>query len=110
VLAGLNRERPDLSDRALATELARSASSSAVMGTLFMRSGRHDEAVVAYRQSLRYRPNYPATYLNLGYALKDCGRLEAAAGAWELATRLAPQSPAPRQGLSRLGRAVGPPQ
>jgi O-antigen biosynthesis protein len=40
------------------------------LGTLFMRSRRHDEAVVAYGQSLRYRPNYPATYLNLGYALQ----------------------------------------
>jgi cytochrome c-type biogenesis protein CcmH/NrfG len=74
------------------------------LGTLFMRSARHDEAVVAYRQSLRYRPNYAATYLNLGYALKDSGRLEEAAAAWEQAARLAPYNPAPRQELSRLGR------
>jgi tetratricopeptide (TPR) repeat protein len=44
-----------------------------------MRSGRHEEAVQVYRQSLRYRPNYAATYLNLGYALKDGGRIDEAA-------------------------------
>jgi tetratricopeptide (TPR) repeat protein len=59
---------------------------------------------VAYRQSLRYRPNYAATYLNLGYALKDSARLEEAASAWEQAARLMPNDPAPRQELSRLGR------
>ena len=32
------------------------------LGTLLMRCQRHDEAVVAYRQALRYRPNYVATY------------------------------------------------
>jgi hypothetical protein len=68
---------------------------------------RHDEAVVAYRQSLRYRPIYAATYLNLGYALKDSGRLEEAAAAWEQTARLAPYNPAPRQELSRLGRCPG---
>ena len=74
------------------------------LGTLFMRSARRDEAVAAYRQSLRYRPNYAATYLNLGYALKDSGRLEEAAAAWEQAARLVPHDPVPRQELGRLGR------
>ena len=69
-----------------------------------MRCGRPDEAVVAYRQSLRYRPNYVPTYLNLGYAFKDSDRLAEAAAVWEQAARLAPHDPAPRQELSRLGR------
>ena len=55
------------------------------LGIVLMRSGRHDEAVVAYRQSLRYRPNYGPTFMNLGYALKDSGRLAEAAAAWEQA-------------------------
>ena len=56
------------------------------LGTLLMRCQRHDEAVVAYRQSLRYRPNYVATYQYLGYVLKDSGRLAEAAAVWEQAT------------------------
>ena len=58
--------------------------------------------MVAYRQSLRYRPNYGPTFMNLGYALKDSGRLAEAAAAWEQAARLAPNDPGPRRELSRL--------
>jgi tetratricopeptide (TPR) repeat protein len=71
-----------------------------------MRRGRHEEAVVCYRQSLRYRPNYYLTFLNLGYALKDGGRVAEAAAAWEQAARLAPNDPVPRYELSRLGRGL----
>ena len=56
-------------ERALRSLIDRDASDAEAhhnLGTLFMRSGRHEEAIVAYRQSLRYRPNYAATYLNLG--------------------------------------------
>jgi protein O-GlcNAc transferase len=94
-------------ERALRTLIDRDASDAEAhhnLGTLFMRSGRHDEAVVCYRQSLRYRPNYAATYLNLGYALRDSGRVEEAAAAWEQAARLVPHDPAPRQELRLLGR------
>ena len=45
------------------------------LGTLLLRTRRYDEATSAYRQSLRYRTNHPATYLNLGCALKDSGRI-----------------------------------
>ena len=76
------------------------------LGTVFMRSQRHEEAVVAYRQSLRFRPNYFPTFLSLGYAFKDGGRLAEAATAWEQAARLAPHDPTPRYELSRLGRAL----
>ena len=55
-----------------------------------MKARRFDEAVDAYRQSLHYRPDYAATYLNLGYALRDSGRGPEAAVAWEQAARLAP--------------------
>ena len=59
---------------------------------------------MAYRQSLRYRPNYFPTFLNLGYALKDGGRVAEAAAAWEQAARLAPHDPVPRYELSQIGR------
>ncbi len=71
-----------------------------------MRSGRHEEAVQVYRQSLRYRPNYAATYLNLGYALKDSGRIDEAARAWERVVRLAPNDPVVPRELARLGRTA----
>jgi Flp pilus assembly protein TadD len=80
------------------------------LGIVLMRSRRHNDAVVAYRQSLRYRPNYGPTFMNLGYALKDSGRLAEAAAAWEQAARLAPNDPAPRQELSQLGMSSGRPR
>jgi Flp pilus assembly protein TadD len=55
--------------RALIDHAPDDASAYHNLGTLLMRSGRHEEAMQVYRQSLRYRPNYAATYLNLGYAL-----------------------------------------
>jgi Flp pilus assembly protein TadD len=70
-----------------------------------MRTGRHEEAVEEYRQAPRYRPNFAATYLNLGYALKDSGRIDEAARAWEEVVRLAPNDPVVRQELSRLRQA-----
>ena len=59
------------------------------LGVVLMRSGRHHEAVVAYRQSLRFRPNYGPTFMNLGYALKDSGRLAEAKAHGSLAQNCA---------------------
>jgi hypothetical protein len=42
------------------------------------RLGRYPAAADCYRQSLRYRPDHPATQTQLGQALQQCGRLEAA--------------------------------
>ena len=67
-----------------------------------MKARRFDEAVEAYRQSLRYRPNYAGTYLNVGYALRDSGRFDEAAQAWQEAARLAPNDPTARAELAGL--------
>ena len=67
---------------------------------------RYDEAACAYRQSLRYRTNHPATYLNLGSALKDGGRISEAVAAWEQALRVAPGDPVISAELARV-RQVG---
>ena len=48
--------------RALIARDATCADAAPQPGTLLMRCQRHDEAVVAYRQALRYRPNYVLTY------------------------------------------------
>ena len=71
-----------------------------------MRANRHEEAVVAYRQSLPYRPNYYPTSLNLGYALRGGGRVAEAAAAAEQAARMAPHDHVPRYELSQLGRGL----
>jgi cytochrome c-type biogenesis protein CcmH/NrfG len=64
-----------------------SAAANHNLGTLLMRCQRHDEAVVAYRQALRYRPNYVPTYHQyLAHVLKESGRLAEAAAVWEQAT------------------------
>jgi protein O-GlcNAc transferase len=69
-----------------------------------MKARRLDEAVEAYQASLRYRPNYAGTYLNLGYALRDSGRVAEAVTAWEQALRLAPNDRTAREELGRLAK------
>ena len=70
-----------------------------------MRTQRYGEAAEAYRRSLSLRPDYAATHLNLGYALKDSGRLDEAVAEWEQTLRLAPGDTAARHGLARIGRS-----
>jgi tetratricopeptide (TPR) repeat protein len=72
---------------------------------VLMKARRHEEAILAYRESLRHRPNYAGTYLDPGFALKDAGRFDEAAMSWEQAKRLAPNHAAAEQELIALGRA-----
>ena len=53
-----------------------------------LRSRRHDEAAQSFRQSLRHRADTRATYLHLGFALKESGRIEEAVSAWQQVLRL----------------------
>jgi hypothetical protein len=53
----------------------------------FQFSSVNEEAVVAYRQSLRYRPNFYPAFFNLGFALTDGDRLFEARDVWEHAAR-----------------------
>ncbi len=57
---------------------------------------------------MRFRPGYPATYLNLGYALKDAGRIGEAVVAWEQVLRLAPDDPSAREELERIAHVTKP--
>ena len=94
-------------ERALRLQIERDASDASAyhsLGVVLMRNKRHEEAVIAYRQSLRYRPNYFPTFFTLGFALTDGGRLTEARAAWEQAARLAPSDPGPRRELARLAR------
>jgi cytochrome c-type biogenesis protein CcmH/NrfG len=76
------------------------------LGTVYLRTGPFNEAARSLRQSLRYRSNNVATYLNLASALKESGRLEEAMQAWEQVLRLSPGEPTARRELIRAGRAA----
>ena len=66
-------------------------------------SKRHDEAAPSFRQALRHRADFPATYLHLGFALKESGRLEEAISAWEQVLRLSPNDVAAHEELKQAG-------
>jgi cytochrome c-type biogenesis protein CcmH/NrfG len=71
------------------------------LGTLLLRLKRYDEAAQSFRQALRFRADAPATYLHLGYALKESGRLEEAVAAWRQVLRLSPDDAAAAEELKR---------
>jgi cytochrome c-type biogenesis protein CcmH/NrfG len=74
---------------------------------VYQRSGPPREALEAYRQALQWRPDWPPTYLQLGYALRDCGLAAEAIAAWEHALRLDPGNAAARELLARANEAKG---
>jgi tetratricopeptide (TPR) repeat protein len=47
------------------------------LGNALKDEGKLDEAVAAYRQAIRIRPDYIRAYINLGNALKDQGPTQA---------------------------------
>jgi len=89
--------------RSLIDHDPRDAEAHRCLGATLMRSNRRDEAIAAYRQSLRYRTNHALTYQLLGIALQESGRFEEAAAAWGQAARVAPKQQAPRRELRQLG-------
>jgi Flp pilus assembly protein TadD len=58
------------------------------LGMVYQRMGRPNLAAEAYRHALRSRADWPATYVHLGHALKDMGKLEEAEHCWKEALRL----------------------
>jgi cytochrome c-type biogenesis protein CcmH/NrfG len=67
---------------------------------------RHEEAIEAFRQALRLRPDATHTLLYLAYALKETGNLAEACAAWEAALRLEPDN---RAAHAELEQARGSP-
>jgi len=80
--------------RSLITHDPGDASAYHNLGTLFLRAERYEEAAEYYRLALHHRPQYPATQLHLGYALKSQGRISEAESAWKEVLRLSPDDPA----------------
>ena len=52
---------------------------------MFYSHGKLDEAVAAYRQAIRIKPDYAEAHSNLGNALKERGNLDEAVAAYRQA-------------------------
>jgi predicted O-linked N-acetylglucosamine transferase (SPINDLY family) len=59
-------------------------------GNALYEQGRMDDAIIAYREAVRLKPDYPTAHNNLGAALQARGRMEEAVAAYREAVRLQP--------------------
>ncbi|HLE83076.1 MAG TPA: tetratricopeptide repeat protein [Thermoanaerobaculia bacterium] len=71
------------------------------LGGQYLLLGQPEPAITTYGEALALEPR-PETYLNLGLALLETGRLEEARAAFETAVRLAPRL------ASRVPPGMGP--
>jgi tetratricopeptide (TPR) repeat protein len=60
------------------------------LGLALFRTGRLDEALVAYHQAIGIKPDYSTAYLDLGLVLAEKGRLDEAVAACRRASQLKP--------------------
>jgi len=65
-------------------------------------TGQLLQAVAAYDEALRYRPEYPEAHNNLGTILRRLGRLEEARRHYGLALRYKPDYPQAQRNLAAL--------
>jgi tetratricopeptide (TPR) repeat protein len=68
-------------------------------GWCYQMLGRHEQAVAEYLLAIKYRPEYPQTYANLGYALMSLGRSREACGYFEKFLELEPGNQGARKAL-----------
>ncbi len=61
-----------------------------LLGNIYARSGRLDEAIWAYNESNRADPSYDETWFNLAQAYAGAGEWEKAIGCWEHVLRINP--------------------
>ncbi len=59
-------------------------------GTRHLKAKRHREAVAAFRQAVKTRPDFAEAHSNLGYALRSTGEIDSAIAAYREAIRLKP--------------------
>jgi protein O-mannosyl-transferase len=102
--------RGQWSNAAAAYERAVAAGAVAVwpvLGEVYRRSGRNDDAIAAYSQAVALRPGDAASFNNLAAAYAAAGRLAPAVEAARRAVALAPDQERYRRNLTRLEQAGG---
>ncbi len=62
-----------------------------ILGGLYGQSGRYEQALIAFRNSLQVEPQDAETHSNLAVMLQELGRLEQAIDSYEQAIRLKPE-------------------
>ena len=72
------------------------------LGTLYLRMEKFEDSINQFNESLTLRKHSPATYLNLGCAMRGLGRKDEAIAALETALAQAPDEPAIRSTLDEV--------
>jgi tetratricopeptide (TPR) repeat protein len=90
---------PKLAD--LDQEVAERVRAFTALGNLHLRLGQPDLAVAAFQEVTRSQAGNAAAWIQSGNALMQCGALEKALSDYELAAKLAPDSPEALAGLSQ---------
>ncbi len=112
-VVALQTGRPELAIEHARGALALDRRNPEYLNTLGIASGacgRTEDAVAAFRRSLRERPAYADAHCNLGIALRRIGRFDEAAGALRRAVALAPESVEARINLGKALVEGGDPQ
>jgi len=75
-------------------------------GTGYAEQGRHDEAIMAFKESIRLRPDWAAPHVEMGKSLWALGRRDAAVAAYREAVRLKPKDAEAKQLLEQAQAAL----
>ena len=90
----LGSGRPDEAVRLLESEAGAALKTHVgqnILGDIFLKQGKHKEALRAFDTAIRFMPSAPEAYCNRGVALQELGRLEEALAAEDRAIRLRPE-------------------
>jgi tetratricopeptide (TPR) repeat protein len=87
-----------------------SAEAHAARGDWYLQLGRRDDALRAYAEAIRAKPDFPAVYSNLGAVLIDLERYDEAIRILEGALWLAPDIPEVHANLGQAYRRSGRPR
>ena len=72
------------------------------LGNAYAQTGQLRQAVAAYEDALKYRPDYPEAHNNCGTILRRLGRIEEARAHYRLALQYRPDYPQARRNLAAL--------